>query len=154
MPRFSPQSCPTLCDLVDCSPPGLPVHHHSRSSPKLMSIESVTPSSHLIPCCPLLLPFSSPGDLPNPGVEPRFPTLQADSVPAEPQGKPAECPSGLGRKKFRKSLGTPASLPRSVSAVCELGLGLFPFASFLALWRDLCTGRQGSLTLWVTDVTD
>ena len=29
-----------------------------------------------------------PGDLPNPGVEPRFPSLQADSLPAEPQGKP------------------------------------------------------------------
>jgi len=31
-------------------------------------------------------PFS--GDLPNPGIEPRSPTLQADSLPAEPQGKP------------------------------------------------------------------
>ena len=29
----------------------------------------------------------SPGDLPNPGVEPRSPTLQADSLPAELQGK-------------------------------------------------------------------
>ena len=33
-------------------------------------------------------PFSSPGDLPNPGVEPRSPTLQVDSLPAEPQGTP------------------------------------------------------------------
>ena len=33
-------------------------------------------------------PFPSPGDLPNPGIEPRSPTLQADSLPAEPQGKP------------------------------------------------------------------
>ena len=33
-------------------------------------------------------PFPSPGDLPNPGVEPRSPTLQADSLPAEPEGKP------------------------------------------------------------------
>ena len=31
-------------------------------------------------------PFS--GDLPNPGIEPMSPTLQADSLPAEPQGKP------------------------------------------------------------------
>ena len=31
-------------------------------------------------------PFSSPGDLPNPGVEPRSPALQVDSLPAEPQG--------------------------------------------------------------------
>ena len=33
-------------------------------------------------------PFLSPGDLPNPGIEPRSPALQADSLPAEPQGKP------------------------------------------------------------------
>ena len=32
-------------------------------------------------------PFPSPGDLPNPGMEPRSPTLQVDSLPAEPQGK-------------------------------------------------------------------
>ena len=31
--------------------------------------------------------FPSPGDLPNPGIEPRSPTLWADSLPAEPQGK-------------------------------------------------------------------
>ena len=30
-------------------------------------------------------PFLSPGGLPNPGIEPRSPTLQADSLPAEPQ---------------------------------------------------------------------
>ena len=29
--------------------------------------------------------FPSPGDLPNPGIKPRSPTLQADSLPAEPQ---------------------------------------------------------------------
>ena len=33
-------------------------------------------------------PFSSPGDLPNPGIEPRTLALQADSLLAEPQGKP------------------------------------------------------------------
>ena len=36
----------------------LPVHHQLRSLPKLMSIESVMPSNHLILCCPLLLPPS------------------------------------------------------------------------------------------------
>ena len=34
------------------------------------------------------LPFPSPGDLPKPGIEPRSPTLQADSLPSEPQGSP------------------------------------------------------------------
>ena len=38
--------------------PGLPVHHHSWSLLKLMSIESVMPSNHLILCHPLLLPPS------------------------------------------------------------------------------------------------
>ena len=34
-------------------------------------------------------PFPSPGALPNPGTEPRFLPLQADSLPAEPPGKPS-----------------------------------------------------------------
>ena len=46
------QSCLTLCDPMDCSTPGLPVHHQL---PKLMSIDSVMPSNHLILCYPLLL---------------------------------------------------------------------------------------------------
>ena len=33
------------------------------------------------------LPFPSPGDLPNPGIEPRSPTLQADALISEPPGK-------------------------------------------------------------------
>jgi len=32
------------------------------------------------------LPFPSPGDLPDPGIELRSPALQADSLPSEPQG--------------------------------------------------------------------
>ena len=32
-------------------------------------------------------PFPSPGDLPNPGIKPRSPTLQADALPSEPPGK-------------------------------------------------------------------
>ena len=34
--------------------------------------------------------FPPPGDLPNPGIEPRSPALQADPLPAEPQGKPID----------------------------------------------------------------
>ena len=40
------------------------------------------------------LSFSFSGDLPNPGVKPRSPTLKADSLPAEPQGKPKN--TGVG----------------------------------------------------------
>ena len=34
------------------------------------------------------LPFPSPGDLPDPGIEPRSLALQADSLPSQPPGKP------------------------------------------------------------------
>ena len=34
------------------------------------------------------VPFPSPGDLPNPGIEPGSPTLKAHSLPSEPPGKP------------------------------------------------------------------
>ena len=44
------QSCLTLCNPMDCSMPWLPVHSTSWSLLKLMSIESVMPSSHLILC--------------------------------------------------------------------------------------------------------
>ena len=36
------------------------------------------------------LPCPPPGDLPNPGIEPRSPALQADSLPSEPPGKPIQ----------------------------------------------------------------
>ena len=53
------QSCPTLCDPMNCSTPGLPVHYQfPRSFLKLMSIESVMPSNHLILCHPLILLLS------------------------------------------------------------------------------------------------
>ena len=49
------QLCPTLCDPMNCSTPGLPVHHQLPEFTQLMFIESVMPSSHLILCRPLLL---------------------------------------------------------------------------------------------------
>ena len=49
------RSHPTLCDPMDCNTPGFPVHHQLPGLPKLISIESVMPSNHLIFCCPLLL---------------------------------------------------------------------------------------------------
>ena len=39
-------------------------------------------------------PFPSPGDRPNPGIKPRSPTWQVDSLPAEPPGKPKN--TGVG----------------------------------------------------------
>ena len=53
------QSCRTLCDPMDCSMPGFPVHHQlPELTQTSMSIELVMPSNHLNLCCPLLLPPS------------------------------------------------------------------------------------------------
>ena len=49
------QLCPTHCDPTDYSTPGFPVISNSQSLLKLMSIESVMPSNHLILCHPFLL---------------------------------------------------------------------------------------------------
>ena len=49
------QSCLTPCDPMDCSMPGLPVHHQLPELLKLTSIESVMPPNHLLLCHPLLL---------------------------------------------------------------------------------------------------
>ena len=54
------QSCLTLCNPMDCSMPGFPVHHQVLEPAQLMSIESVMPSNHLILCCPLLVPSIFP----------------------------------------------------------------------------------------------
>ena len=62
------QSCPTHWDLMDYSPSGPPVCGILQEE-----------------CC-RGLPFPSPKDLPNPGIKPGFPTLQADSLPSEPPG--------------------------------------------------------------------
>ena len=62
------QSCLTLCHPVDCSLPG--------SSPWGFSRQEYWSG---LPCPP-------PGDLPNLGIEPRSPMLEADSLPSEPLG--------------------------------------------------------------------
>ena len=52
------QSCLTLCDPMDWSIPGLPVHHQLLEFIQTLSVESVMASNHLILCHPLLLPLS------------------------------------------------------------------------------------------------
>ena len=64
------QSCPTLCDPRDGSPPGSPSLGFSRQ--EYWSG----------------LPFPSPGDLPDPGIEPESPALGADALPSTPPGEP------------------------------------------------------------------
>ena len=52
------QSCPTLCDPMDYSTPGFPVHHQLLEFTLTHVIESVMPSNSLFLCCPLLLLLS------------------------------------------------------------------------------------------------
>ena len=59
--RSVAQSCPTLCDPMNCSTPGLPVHHQLPESTQTMFVESVMPLNHLMLCHALLpLPLNFP----------------------------------------------------------------------------------------------
>ena len=53
--RSVAQSCPTLCDPMNHSTPGLPVHHQLPGFTQTHVHQVMRPSSHLILCCPLLL---------------------------------------------------------------------------------------------------
>ena len=72
--------------------------------------------------------FPSPRDLPNPGIEPMSPTLRADSLPAEPQGKPGN--TGVGS----------LSLLQRIFPTQGSNLGLLHCSQTL-----YCLSRQGSL---------
>ena len=63
------QSCPTLCDPMDCSLPGSSLHGILQAR----VLEWVA--------------ISSPGDLPDPGIKPGSPAFQADALTSEPPGK-------------------------------------------------------------------
>ena len=64
------QSCLTLCNPVDCSLPGFSIH-------RILRQEYWSG-----------LPFPSPGDLPDSGIETRSPALDEDTLTSEPPGKP------------------------------------------------------------------
>ena len=56
------------------------------------------------------LPFPSPGNLPNPGIEPRSPALQEDSLLSVPPGKPQESIAGT-KKENKAAKAQKAQLP-------------------------------------------
>ena len=64
------QSCPTLCDPMDCSPPGSSVHGILQTG--ILEWAAIS--------------FSR--DLSDPGIEPRSPALRVDALTSEPPGKP------------------------------------------------------------------
>ena len=107
------QSCPTLSNHMDCSLSGSSVH---GDSPEYWTA----------------LPCSPPGDLPNSGIEPRSPALQADSLQSEPPRKPIN--TGVGR----------LSLLQGIFLTQELNQGLLHCRQILYQ-----LSYQGS-PIWVT----
>ena len=89
-------SCPTLYDPMDCSPARLLCPWDSPGQEYWRG-----------------LPFPSPEDLPDPGVESKSPALLADSLPSELQVNP------LGSKP-KGTLGTMVSLGQTMSFINRL----------------------------------
>ena len=73
------QSCPTLCNPMDFTV-------HGILQARIME----------------WVAFPISRDLPNPRIKPRSPTLQADSLPAEPQGKPKN--TGVGSRSLLQGI--------------------------------------------------
>ena len=92
-------SCATFCQPMNCSPPG-------------SSLRGDSP-------CKSGLPFPSPGDLLNPGIQSRSPTLQVDSLLPEPPGKPKN--TGVGNLSFSRA----SSQPRNQTRVSCIAGGFF-----------------------------
>ena len=65
---------------------------HSVTSRLFMTPRTMQPMEFSKPEYWSGLPCPYPGDLPNPGIEPRSLALWADSLPSEPPGKPLLCP--------------------------------------------------------------
>ena len=134
------QSCPTLCGPMDCTcqaPPSMGFSRQDYWSG---------------------LPFPSPGDLPNPGIKPGSPALQADSLPSEPQG--GFTIRGQQRSNFWKfgsllrgsvgvggveGLGFGPWQPRSLTCLALPSLIFLPWIHF---WASKCFCRQGPLFPW------
>ena len=68
--RLVAQLCPTLCDPMDCSPPGSSVHGTLQA--RILEWAA----------------FTSPQHLPDPGIKPGSLALQGDSLPSELSGRP------------------------------------------------------------------
>ena len=100
--------CLTLGNPTDCSPPGSSIPRQEYWSG---------------------LPFSSPGDLPNPGIKPRFPALQADALTSEPPGKQ----SGVGLKNFHFTPNIQIYLPFLCTFLYVNGRVLIPLPRSM-LW--------------------
>ena len=99
------QLCPTLCEPIDYMVHGI-LHFLHSGAGSLSLLQGIFPTQESnpgLPHCRWILyqqshkgsprilewePIPSPADLPDPGIEPRSPALQIDSLPTELSGKP------------------------------------------------------------------
>ena len=72
------------------------------------------------------LTFPSPEDLPNPGIKPRSPSLQADSIPAEPPGNATNTYWYVGHEWFPNLLFPLSLLDWIFLCTCFLDFWMFP----------------------------
>ena len=82
------------------------------------------------------IPFSRPGDLSNPGTEPRFPALQADVLPSEPPGKPSWEYSG--NQKATTTILMTLTIQKQREALSKA----FKISKKFQVCKELC-GRKG-----------
>ena len=109
------QSCPTLCHPMDFT-----VHGILQARILQWVI------------------FSFPGDLPNPGIEPRPPSLQVDSLPAEPQGSPSVTAAAAKLLQSCLTLCDPidgSPLGSSVSGIFQARIMEWVAISFSNAWK-------------------
>ena len=83
------QSCPTLCNPMDCNVPGSSVHGDS-------------PGKNIGVGCHALLQGIFPTQGSNPGLKPRSPALQVDSLQSKPPKKPKN--TGVGCLSLRQGI--------------------------------------------------
>ena len=125
------QSCPTVCNHMNCSTPGFPVCHYLPVHAQLL--QSCPTFCHPMDCGQNLLsmgffrqeywsglPFPPPGAPPDPGIEPVFPLSQADSLLTEIPGKPS-----------LSSRVCSNSCPLSQWCLPTISSSVVPFSSFL-----------------------
>ena len=75
------QSCPTLSNPMGCSLPGFSIHRSFQA--RVLEWDAIAFSKTTRYWMTNGLPFPSPGDLSNSGIEPGSPSLQADSLPTK-----------------------------------------------------------------------
>ena len=136
---------------MNCSTPDLPVHHYSQSLPKLMSIELVMPSNHLILCCPLFL---------LPSIFPSIRVLSNESVLSIRGPKywsfsisPFNEYSGLiSFRIYRLNLLAVQGILTSLLQHHSSKASIFQHSAFFIIQHShpyLTTGEKHSLTRWI-----